>query len=165
MNDEFAQGTGGAPVTDDNDDAALDEFLSNTPVPEPRGAAYKGTSAFQAFTTVVRLPDHPLAVFDEKYFLFLMAGSLSLTLAEKKDILFTRLANLSQFQIDELIKILEDEKNKFDELEKKHPEQVQKMKAECLNAWQMLELEGRQQAAQANTQSEVDEIKKKLGLA
>ena len=94
-----------------------------------------------------------------------MAGSLSLTLEEKKDILFTRLPNLSQFQIDELVKILEDEKNKFDELEKKHPEQVQKMRAECLRAWQMLELEGRQQEAQSSTQNEVDEIKKKLGLS
>ena len=151
-----------APVNEE--DTQLEEFLNSTPPPEPRGAAYKGTSAFQMFTTIVQLPAHPSTMFDEKYFLFLFAGSLSLNIDEKKDILFAKLPTLSQFQIDELIKILEEEKQKFDELEAKHPEQVQKLREQCTREWQMLELEGRQSQEQAQTQDQVDDIKRKLGL-
>lgn len=159
------QGTGQAPLPPEvEEDADLENFLSSTPPPEPRGAAYKGSSAFQMFTTIVKLPDHPLANFDEKYFLFLFAGSLSLSIDEKKDILFTKLPGLSQFQVDELVKILEEEKQKFDELASKHPEQVQKLQEECTRAWEMLELAGRQNMAQEQTQSQVDDIKKQLGL-
>lgn len=166
MNDDGQQTQAGTQestnVQDDN--AQLEEFLNATPPPEPRGSAYKGTSAFQMFTTIVKLPEHPTTVFDEKYFLFLFAGSLSLSIVEKKDILFTKLPTLSQFQIDELVKILEEEKQKFEELYKKHPEQVQKLISDCAREWQMLELEGRQAQAQSQTQNEVDDIKRKLGL-
>ncbi|MFN7160141.1 MAG: hypothetical protein ACK4NC_00850 [Candidatus Gracilibacteria bacterium] len=169
MNDDGQQtqtqgGSTQDPVAVEQDDAQLEDFLNATPPPEPRGAAYKQTSAFQMFTTIVKLPEHPTTIFDEKYFLYLFAGSLSLSITEKKDILFTKLPGLSQFQIDELVKILEEEKQKFEELQKKHPEQVQKLINDNAREWQMLELEGRQAQAQNQTQSEVDDIKRKLGL-
>lgn len=161
-----SSGSGQAPVPADQEmmDEQLDDFLNSTPPPEPRGAAYKGTTAFQMFTTIVKLPDHPNTQFDEKYFLFLFAGSLSLDINEKKDILFTKLPTLSQFQVDELVKILEEEKQKFDELAAKHPEQVQKLVDQCMREWQMLELAGRQTMEQSTAQEQVDDIKRKLGL-
>lgn len=60
---------------------------------------------------------------DERYFVELLAGSISLTYNEKVKIL-ENFSKLSQYQIDELIKIFEEEKGKFAELEKKHAEQI-----------------------------------------
>jgi len=50
------------------------------------------------------IPAHPNTKFDEKKFLELLAGSISLTITEKKRIV-EALPQLSQFQIDELMKI------------------------------------------------------------
>ncbi len=141
----------------------LEDFLKATPPPEPRGSAYKHTGQFQDFATTVKLPSHPDTTFDEKYFLYLFAGSLSLSLEEKRDIL-AKMPNLSQFQIDELIKILEEEKQKFDELEKKHPEQVQKLKLTAKKEWEVLEMDDAKSTAEESSQSQADDIRKQLGL-
>lgn len=141
----------------------LEEFLKATPPPEPRGSAYKHTSAFVNFTTTVKIPPHPNTSFDEKYFLFLFSGSLSLSLEEKRDII-AKIPNLSQFQIDELIKILEEEKQKFDELEKKHPEQVQKLKLTATKEWEVLEMDDQKSHADEASQQQADDIRKQLGL-
>lgn len=170
MGDQGAQAGQGA--TGQQDGAAFDEqeaerrvqeFLKSTPPPEPRGSAYKHTGDFASFATAVAMPAHT-TIFDEKYFLYLFAGSLVLSLTEKKDIL-GRIPQLSQFQIDELIKILEEEKQKFDLLEHEHPEQIQKMRQETKRDWDILEMEIPKQAATAEASSEADEIRKKLGLA
>ena len=75
------------------------------------------------------VPAHPNTTFDEKRFLQLLAGSISLTLTEKQRIV-QAIGQLSQYQIDELIKIFEEEQQKFAELEKKHAEEVEKLKAQ-----------------------------------
>ena len=150
------------------DDAAqkaqqeLDEFLNSTPPPEPRGSAYKHTDPFQMFTTTVRIGAHS-TTFDEKYFLYLFSGSLSLSLEEKRDIL-QKIPNLSQFQIDQLILILEEEKQKFDELEQKHPEQVQKLRLTARKEWEIIEMDTQKQSAVQDSEAQADEIRKQLGL-
>lgn len=153
----------GGAFDDQEAERRVEEFLKSTPPPEPRGSAYKTAEDFAAFATAVGLPEHT-TVFDEKYFLYLFAGSLVLSLKEKQDIL-GRIPQLSQFQLDELIKILEEEKQKFDLLEKEHPEQIQKMRQETKRDWDVLEMEIPKQAAAENANNEADEIRKKLGLA
>jgi hypothetical protein len=71
---------------------------------------------FQNFNTKVKLASNSSIKFNEKYFLYRFAYSLSLNGLEKKDILINRFPKFSQFQIDELIMILEEEKEKFDDL-------------------------------------------------
>lgn len=156
------QQSGGAGFDENEAERRVQEFLKSTPPPEPRGSAYRHEEAFASFATAVAIPEHS-TVFDEKYFLYLFAGSLVLSLTEKKDIL-SRMPKLTQFQIDELIKILEEEKQKFDLLEKEHPEQIQKMRQETKRDWDVMEMELPKQAAEAEASNEADEIRKKLGL-
>ncbi len=152
----------GNPPTDESIQEEVMQFMQATPPPEPRGSAYISAQDFISFATTVSLPVHPTA-FPEKYFLFLFAGSLSLQLSEKRDII-EKLPSLSQFQINELIKILEEEKQKFDELEKKHPEQVQKLRTQAASEWQILEMDSHKEDAVTKDTEEADEIRKKLGL-
>lgn len=160
------QTTGGS--TQGDDQAAktakqeLDEFLNSTPPPEPRGSAYKHTDPFQMFSTTVNMAAHS-TTFDEKYFLYLFSGSLSLSLEEKRDIL-GKIPNLSQFQIDQLILILEEEKQKFDELEQKHPEQVQKLRLTARKEWEIIEMDTQKQSASQESEAQAEEIRKQLGL-
>ena len=160
--DGSQQGGSGAAFDEQEAERRVQEFLKSTPPPEPRGSAYKHTQDFASFATAVAMPGHT-TIFDEKYFLYLFAGSLVLSLTEKKDIL-NRIPQLSQFQIDELVKILEEEKQKFDLLENEHPEQIQKMRQETKRDWDILEMEIPKQAAAESATSEADEIRKKLGL-
>jgi len=59
--------------------------------------------------------NHPLTVFNEQDFLELLEHSLSLNVYEKKRVL-DAIPTLSQFQIDELIKVFEDEREEFKKL-------------------------------------------------
>jgi hypothetical protein len=59
--------------------------------------------------------NHPLTTFDEEYFLDLLEHSLSLNVYEKKRVI-DAVPNLSQFQIDELIKVFVDEREEFKKL-------------------------------------------------
>jgi hypothetical protein len=65
--------------------------------------------------------------FDNSYFSQLLNDSLSLDEHEKRRIM-DQLHNLSQFQIDQLIKMFEEEDDKFLELEKEFPEDVAYLK-------------------------------------
>ncbi len=58
---------------------------------------------------------HPLSDFDEVYFLDLLEHSLSLSIAEKKRVV-DAMPTLSQFQVDELHKVFEDEREEFKKL-------------------------------------------------
>ncbi len=77
----------------------------------------------QQVILAMTVPPHPNTTFDEPRFLTLLAGSISLTLTEKQRIV-QAIGQLSQYQIDELFKIFDEERDKFAELEKKHAEQV-----------------------------------------
>lgn len=117
----------------------------------------------QDFISRVKIPPHPNTKFDEKSFVELLAGSISLTAGEKERII-TAIPQLSQFQIDELIKIFQEEKGKFAELEKKHSDQIQQLEKEHAGSWQDLEAKKEEETAKEEEAKKEEEIKKNLGL-
>jgi hypothetical protein len=58
---------------------------------------------------------HPLTTFEESYFMELLEHSLSLSTFEKKRVI-DAIPSLSQFQLDELVKVFEDERVEFRKL-------------------------------------------------
>lgn len=70
--------------------------------------------------------DEHIAV-DVKKFAKLLGNSFSLSIAEKKKVIDAG-PTLSQFQVDELIKVFSEEKEKFKELKKLHSPDVEKLK-------------------------------------
>ncbi len=117
----------------------------------------------QQFITSVKVPAHPNTKFDEQKFVMLLAGSISLTVTEKKRII-DAIPQLSQFQIDELIKIFEEEKDKFSELEKKHAEQIAELEKKHAGSWQDVEAKAQEDKKKEEEQKKADDIKKSLGL-
>jgi len=111
----------------------------------------------------IPIPAHPNTKFDEKNFLALLAGSISLTINEKKKII-EAIPQLSQFQIDELMKIFDEEKGKFAELEKKHSEQISELEKQHAGSWQDLEAQKEEESKKEEEAQEADDIKKQLGL-
>lgn len=117
----------------------------------------------QDFITSVIIPPHPNTKFDEKRFVELLAGSISLTITEKKRII-EAIPQLSQFQIDELIKIFDEEKGKFAELEKKHADQIKELEGKHKDNWQDLESQKEEEKKKGEEEQEAEDIKKQLGL-
>jgi len=115
-----------------------------------------------AFQTKMRIPAHSLQ-FNENRFLQLLAGSISLSKDEKKRIIES-VPKLSQYQIDELIKIFEEEKRKFSELDVKHKEQLRALEAKHAAEWEALEMEQEQNAQQGAEDQAAEDIRKSLGL-
>lgn len=111
----------------------------------------------------IAIPVHPETTFDEQMFLTLLRGSISLTRDEKWRII-QAIPKLSQFQIDELQKILEDERRKFSELSPKHLLQLMKLEQKHGEDWHDLQSFMVQKSAKKEEQSQVDEIRKQLGL-
>lgn len=111
----------------------------------------------------INVPTHPETKFDEQKFLTLLRGSISLTRDEKWRII-QAIPNLSQFQIDELQKILEEEKKKFSELSPKHLLQLQKLEQKHAEDWKDLQSVTVQEGARQEEQDQADEIRKQLGL-
>lgn len=110
----------------------------------------------------IPIPAHSLS-FDEQYFIRLLAGSISLSRDEKKRIVES-IPKLKQSQIDELIKIFEEEKEKFAALSKKHVPQLEKLAQQHYNDWMDLETQYQQEGKSKEDQSKADEIRKQLGL-
>lgn len=110
----------------------------------------------------VAIPAHNLQ-FDEQKFLHLLAGSISLTKEEKKRIVQS-IPKLKQEQVDELIRIFEEEKMKFAELSQKHVDQLKKLEKQHWADWQDIELEQKAAGKQEEDQAKADEIRKNLGL-
>lgn len=115
------------------------------------------------FKTTIAIPAHNLK-FDEAYFLKLLAGSISLTRDEKKRIIES-VPKLRQQQVDELIRIFEEEKTKFIELSPKHGDQLEKLEKKHREDWRDLETVMVQQHKKEEDTAKADEIRKKLGLA
>ncbi|MBU0766878.1 hypothetical protein KKF55_03800 [Patescibacteria group bacterium] len=109
------------------------------------------------------VPAHVETNFDEQAFLTLLRGSISLTRDEKWRIV-QAMPNLSQFQIDELQKILEEEKKKFSELSPKHLLQLQKLEQKHAEDWKDLQSVTVQEGAKQEEQAQADDIRKQLGL-
>jgi len=117
----------------------------------------------QDFIAKVKIPPHPNTKFDEKKFVQLLAGSISLTITEKERII-TAIPQLSQFQIDELMKIFEEEQQKFTELEKKHADQMTKLEKEHAASPEAEKAKAEEAAKKAKETEEAEDIKKSLGL-
>ena len=104
---------------------------------------------------------------DEKDFLDLLKYSLSLNTMEKKRVI-DAVPTLSQFQFDELIKVFTEEREKFRELAKQHPDDIKKLVAKQQSEWIDLgdlynaELEAKEKENQ--DQDKIDDIKSSLWL-
>lgn len=132
------------------------------PPVDPNKPKYSFGQVFQDFSTNIVIPAHSLK-FDEKYFLRLLAGSISLTKDEKLKIIKS-IPKLSQYQIDELIKILEEEQSKFKELSEKHGDQLQKLEQKHFEDWKDLEIASKAEEKSNEDKSKADDIRKSLGL-
>lgn len=110
----------------------------------------------------VKCPPHDLK-FDENYFLKMLAGSISLTKEEKRKIIES-VSKLSQFQVDELIKILDEERKKFRELDEKHLDQLMHLEQKHLKDWEDLEMLWKSKGQKEEESNQADEIRKQLGL-
>lgn len=150
MGDDQAQQTGGAqPAGEEN-------YLRPRPPDSELGIGAVGD-----FTTTIAVPAHPNTTFDEKYFLKMLSGSISLTKNEKKKIVES-ISKLSQYQIDELIKIFEEERRKFAELDEKHQVKIRELQAKQMEDWKDLEMEGKQQAQKGQDTAAAEALKAKL---
>ncbi len=104
---------------------------------------------------------------EPKVFLDLLKHSLSLNLMEKKRVV-DAVPTLSQFQFDELAKVFTEERTKFRELAKEHPEDIKKLLAKQQAEWMQLgdlyTAEAEKNKLEDENKAKEDEIKKSLGL-
>lgn len=104
---------------------------------------------------------------DEADFLDLLKHSLSLNTMEKKRVVDAA-PTLSQFQFDELTKVFTEERTKFRELAKEHPEDIKKLVAKQQSEWEQLgevyQTESEKQAVEWEDQEKIEDIKANLGL-
>lgn len=100
-------------------------------------------------------------------FLELLKFSLSLNTMEKKRVL-DAVPTLSQFQFDELTKVFTEERGKFKELAKEHPDDIKKLvikqQTEWLELWDLYKSEKENKNIEEENQSKIDDIKAWLGL-
>lgn len=133
-----------------------------TPPAPTQDPNYVFAKHMASFTTTVTLPPHALK-FDEARFINLLAGSISLSRDEKKKIIDS-IPTLRQAQVDELIRIFEEEREKFIELSPKHGAQLEKLEKEHLADWRDIELMYKAQNQGQQDQANAEEIRKQLGL-
>ncbi len=104
---------------------------------------------------------------DEKDFLDLLKHSLSLNTMEKKRVVDAS-PTLSQFQFDELTKVFTEERVKFRDLAKEHPEDIKKLlvkqQTEWIQLWDLYKAELANKAQQNEESDKIDDIKSQLGL-
>ena len=116
-----------------------------------------------SFITGVPIPAHPNTQFDEKEFLRLLAASISLTKVEKQRIIAS-IPKLSQYQIDELMRIFGEEQKKFSELNKKHANQLKELESKHKDDWNDIEMQAKQEDKSKKDEDEASKLRKKLGL-
>jgi len=111
--------------------------------------------------------NHPLTEFDEVYFIDLLEHSLSLNIYEKKRVI-DAIPTLSQFQIDELIKVFQDEREEFRKLMPKEGDTIKKLVDEKRKEWDQLRdiyiQESKEKEQSNEDQSKIDNLKKSLGI-
>lgn len=104
---------------------------------------------------------------DAKTFLDLLKFSLSLNTMEKKRVV-DAVPTLSQFQFDELSKVFTEERDKFRELAKEHPEDIKKLVAkqqkEWIELWDLYKIEIESKSKENENQDKIDDIKASLWL-
>jgi len=132
-----------------------DDFLSDDYTPS---AGDLGDDKKQQIKTF-KLDPHPNTTFDEQQFKDLLADSISLSFNEKMQIL-KAIPKLNQFQIDELSKILAEEKVKLEELNRKHAEQLKAFEEKKKgNNWDVLANKANEEAKKEQDQSQIDKLK------
>ncbi|MCK5461211.1 hypothetical protein KAI58_04465 [Candidatus Gracilibacteria bacterium] len=136
---------------------ALDEKLKEEN-PSAR-AGQLGTRTDHIF----KIPAHPNTTFDEENFLTLLEGSISLTMEEKERVI-AAMPRLSMEQINELISIFEEEKQKFSELENEFAGDVQKLKDEREKEIQKVEVKKEEKSAGEDDAEKTAKIKREMGL-
>lgn len=101
------------------------------------------------------------------WFMELLKFSLSLNTMEKKRVVDAT-PTLSQFQFDELTKVFTEERLKFKDLAKEHPDDIKKLVAkqqsEWIALWDLYKSEGENKAIEEENQDKIDDIKAGLGL-
>lgn len=104
---------------------------------------------------------------NEEEFLDLLKNSLSLTVLEKKKVI-DAVPTLSQFQFDQLCEVFFEERTKFRELAKDHPEDIKKLLVRQQEDWIVLGNiyynQQKQEAVANEDQQKIDDLKKSLGL-
>ena len=101
------------------------------PPPPPARAKTSNDAIFQRFLV------HPLTTFAEQEFMDLLEHSLSLSTFEKKRVV-DAIPTLSQFQIDELVKVFEDERVEFRKLMPTEGEIIKGLVVKAQNEWEQL---------------------------
>lgn len=104
---------------------------------------------------------------DELEFVDLLKHSLSLNTMEKKRVVDAS-PTLSQFQFDELKKVFVEERTKFRDLAKDHPEDIKKLlvkqQTEWLQLWELYKAEEENKWKQEEDKGKIDDIKSSLWL-
>lgn len=116
-----------------------------------------------SFIAKIQVPAHSNTKFDEQNFLELLAKSISLTKTEKQRIIES-IPKLSQYQIDELMRIFEEEQKKFAELNNSHEEQLKALEAKHKNDWDDIEVKAKQDEKKKADEDEADKLRKQIGL-
>ncbi len=153
----MADQTTNPPVTDITDTSG---WAPMPPPPPPRQKT-PNTDLIKRFMT------HPLTTFDETYFIELLEHSLSLSTFEKKRVI-DAIPTLSQFQIDELVKVFEDERVEFRKLMPTEWEIIKWLVVKAQNEWEQLKdiyiEEGKANIKASEDAQKADELKKTLWL-
>lgn len=104
---------------------------------------------------------------DASKFLDLLKFSLSLNTLEKKRVI-DAVPTLSQFQFDELTKVFSEEREKFRELAKEHPEDIKKLVSKQQKEWielgDLLKSEIESKEKESEDKNKIDDIKSSLWL-
>lgn len=109
------------------------------------------------------IPPHPNTEFDEANFLELLEGSISLTFEEKQRVI-EAIPRLSIEQIEELISIFTEERQKFAELEKEFSEDVAKLKQEREKELEVQQTKKEEESASSQDAAAAEELKRQMGL-
>jgi hypothetical protein len=138
-----------------------DQAGSPMPPPPPPRQKTSNDELFKRFQV------HPLTSFEETSFMDLLEHSLSLSTFEKKRVI-DAIPTLSQFQIDELIKVFEDERVEFRKLMPTEGEIIKWLVVKAQNEWEQLKdiyTEEVKAQASANVDAQkAEDLKKSLGL-
>lgn len=104
---------------------------------------------------------------EEKEFLDLLKHSLSLNTMEKKRVIDAA-PTLSQFQFDELKKVFIEEREKFRELSKEHPDDIKKLLVKQQKEWLQLgdlyTMEQEDTKKKEQDKKQIDDLKSQFGL-
>ena len=108
-----------------------------------------------------------LVQVDVETFHDLLKHSLSLSTMEKKRVV-DAVPTLSQYQFDELTKVFTEEREKFRELAKDHPEDIKKLltkqQTEWIHLWDIYKAELENKTQEDEDKKKEEEIKKSLWL-